>query len=86
MNCTVWYCERCERNNHILDEFCPTCGIKSGERDKPINEEILSKRKQLLDRMKELEKENWKLELQIKENKKNVNSLEYELGKVLTHG
>ena len=76
MNCTIWYCPRCERNNHITEDFCPTCGIMFGERDGPIDEELLIKRKKLIDRIKELEIENWSLERQIKQHERKNRFIE----------
>jgi len=85
MNCTVWFCPRCETNNHITEDYCPTCGIKYTEVDKTINEDVLIKRKILIDCIKKLETENWTLERQIKQNKKSIESFEYEIEKV-QHG
>ena len=86
MNCTVWYCPRCERNNHITEDFCPTCGIKYDELDKTIDKNILIKRRGLIDRIKELEIDNWNLERQIKQNERSVESLKQELSEVKMHG
>lgn len=42
MNCTVWTCEHCGKQNHICDDRCKECGQAYGSLSKIKEPEIKS--------------------------------------------